>query len=188
MRRWTYARKSLAPSQHTAIPDRKREKETEEEQTVLLSSAVSSHRLPHFSSLPPALFTPLIVAGLSACRNLQPPSQSVPGFKGKVQIAVSSGGMEDIAQLASVKPLVNFFFFLTGQSPAQQRRQKTSAHSSHSRFLTPPPVALLADAVVTILACSPERITSHPNSPNPLIRPKSHGEMEPEKPPLSRLS
>lgn len=43
--------KSLAPSQHTAIPER----ETEEEQTVLLSSAASSHHLPHFSSLPPRL-------------------------------------------------------------------------------------------------------------------------------------
>lgn len=98
--------------------------------------------------------------------------------------AVSSGGMEDIAQPASVKPLV----ILTGQSPAQQRRQKTSALSSHSCFLTPPPSSLLADAVVTILACSPERITSHPNSPNTLIPLKSRGEMEPEKPPLSHLS
>lgn len=49
--------KSLAPSQHTAIPDRERERE--EEQTVLLSSAVSSHRLPHFSSSPPYLLPSL---------------------------------------------------------------------------------------------------------------------------------
>jgi len=50
--------KSLAPSQHTAVAER----ETEEEQTVLLSSDASPLHLPHFSSLP-ALFTPLIVAG-----------------------------------------------------------------------------------------------------------------------------
>lgn len=43
--------KPLAPSQHTAIPERK----TEEEQTVLLSSTASSNHLPHFSSLPPRL-------------------------------------------------------------------------------------------------------------------------------------
>ncbi len=52
-----------------------REREREEEQTVLLSSALSTHHLPHFSS---SSLHPCLIYSSHCRRNLQPPSQSVP--------------------------------------------------------------------------------------------------------------